>query len=211
MAYLNGKKILFALKRIVSGDVRLSSKKIDKNGKYSATLDNLDGYSSVEVDVPIPEGYIKPKGTLPITENGEADVTNYEKVNVDVPIPEGYIVPEGTLDITDNGEKDVTNYAKVNVAVPIPEPTAEELTVTPTGEKQEFTPTDTDYYSKVTVEAIPPEYTTGDSGLLIEISTEAEMTALLETAPIGAVYKYVGESTDAYENGGIYIVEAVAE
>ena len=47
------------------------------------------------------------------------------------------------------------------------------------------------------------------SPLPIEVSTEAEMTALLETAPIGAVYKYVGESTDAYENGGIYIVEVV--
>lgn len=49
------------------------------------------------------------------------------------------------------------------------------------------------------------------SSLPIEISTEAGMTALLETAPIGAVYKYVGESTDTYENGGIYIVEAVTE
>lgn len=47
------------------------------------------------------------------------------------------------------------------------------------------------------------------SSLPIEVSTEAEMTTLLETAPIGAVYKYVGESTDAYENGGIYIVEVV--
>lgn len=49
---------------------------------------------------------------------------------------------------------------------------------------------------------------TSGSSLPIEISTEAEMTALLETAPIGAVYKYVGESTDTYENGGLYIVEA---
>ena len=49
------------------------------------------------------------------------------------------------------------------------------------------------------------------SALPIEISTEAEMTALLETAEVGSVYKYVGESTDAYENGGLYIVEAVVE
>lgn len=46
----------------------------------------------------------------------------------------------------------------------------------------------------------------------IEISTEAEMTALLETAEVGAVYKYVGETTELYENGAIYIVtEEVSE
>lgn len=45
------------------------------------------------------------------------------------------------------------------------------------------------------------------SGMPIEISTEEEMTALLETAKIGSVYKYIGESTDVYENGGLYLVE----
>lgn len=47
-------------------------------------------------------------------------------------------------------------------------------------------------------------------GGIPEILTEAEMTALLETAEVGSVYKYVGESTDTYENGGLYIVEAVS-
>lgn len=46
-----------------------------------------------------------------------------------------------------------------------------------------------------------------DSPLPIEISTEAEMTALLETAEVGAVYKYVGETTELYENGAWYVVE----
>lgn len=45
------------------------------------------------------------------------------------------------------------------------------------------------------------------SSLPIEISTEAEMNALLETAPIGAVYKYVGETTSTYASGGLYLVE----
>lgn len=49
-----------------------------------------------------------------------------------------------------------------------------------------------------------------DSPLPIEVSTEAEMTALLGTAEIGSVYKYVGES-GTYENGALYIVEAVSE
>lgn len=43
-----------------------------------------------------------------------------------------------------------------------------------------------------------------DSPLPIEISTEAEMSALLDTAPVGAIYKYVGETTDTYENGTKY-------
>ena len=51
----------------------------------------------------------------------------------------------------------------------------------------------------------------GESPLPIEISTETEMNALLTTADIGAVYKYVGETTDTFENGALYIVEAVSE
>lgn len=43
-----------------------------------------------------------------------------------------------------------------------------------------------------------------DSSLPIEVSTEAEMTALLETAEVGSIYKYTGETTDKYENGTKY-------
>lgn len=42
-----------------------------------------------------------------------------------------------------------------------------------------------------------------DSPLPTEIATEAEMDAL----PIGAVFEYVGETTDKYENGTLYLVE----
>ena len=47
----------------------------------------------------------------------------------------------------------------------------------------------------------------GDSPLPIEIATADEMTALLETAEVGAIYKYTGATTDTYENGALYIVE----
>lgn len=40
----------------------------------------------------------------------------------------------------------------------------------------------------------------------IEVSTEANMTALLATAEIGSIYKYVG-TAGTYENGALYIVE----
>lgn len=45
-----------------------------------------------------------------------------------------------------------------------------------------------------------------DSPLPAEIATEEEMTALLETAEVGSVYKYAGES-GTYENGALYVVE----
>lgn len=45
-----------------------------------------------------------------------------------------------------------------------------------------------------------------DSPLPTEIATDVEMTALLDTAEIGSVYKYTGES-GTYENGALYVVE----
>ena len=53
-------------------------------------------------------------------------------------------------------------------------------------------------------EVAEPEVT--DSPLPIEVSTADEMTALLETAEVGAIYKYTGETTDTYENGALYVV-----
>lgn len=58
----------------------------------------------------------------------------------------------------------------------------------------------------VVVEA-PEPAEISDSPLPIEVSTEAEMTALLTSGEIGGVYKYVGETTDAYENGALYVLE----
>lgn len=54
------------------------------NGTYTAP-DGVDGYSPVTVNVPIPDGYIVPSGTLEVTENGTKDVTAYASVSVNVP------------------------------------------------------------------------------------------------------------------------------
>lgn len=89
---------------------------ITENGTYTAP-DGVDGYSPIDVNVPIPDGYIKPSGTKEITENGTHDAKAYESVNVNVPIPDGYIVPSGELEITENGEYDITDKASVIVAV----------------------------------------------------------------------------------------------
>lgn len=116
-----------------------------------------------------------------------------------------------------------------------PPPTTEEKTIVPSKETQEVVPSQADYLlSKVTVKPIPADYIipsgnvtiTGNGDNInvkefatasvavppipIEVSTEEEMTALLETAEIGSIYKYAGVTGDTYENGRLYIVEAVS-
>lgn len=63
-----------------------------------------EGYAlskvTANVNVPIPEGYIQPRGELEITENGIYDVTDKESVNVNV--PEREIVLQDKT-ITENG------------------------------------------------------------------------------------------------------------
>lgn len=56
---------------------------VSENGTYTAP-DGVDGYSPVTVNVPIPDGYIQPSGTLNITENGQYDVTDKAKVVINV-------------------------------------------------------------------------------------------------------------------------------
>ena len=44
----------------------------------------------------------------------------------------------------------------------------------------------------------------------VEVLTETYMTALLDTAEVGSVYRYMGP-TGIYEHGALYVVEAVAQ
>lgn len=48
-------------------------------------------------------------------------------------------------------------------------------------------------------------------GFPIQCATEDEMTSVLENATeesVGKLYKFVGESTETYEQNAIYIIEA---
>lgn len=98
------------------------SVEITENGSVEIVPDNGKVLSKVgvSVNVPIPDGYIKPSGTLKVTANGTHNAKQYESVEVNVPIPDGYIKPSGTKTITENGTHDVTGFASASVNVPIP-------------------------------------------------------------------------------------------
>lgn len=77
-------KLLEEVKNLPSAeDIVLQDKAVTENGTYTAD-DGYDGLGTVSVNVPIPDGYIKPSGQLTITENGSYDVTRRESVFVDV-------------------------------------------------------------------------------------------------------------------------------
>lgn len=76
------------------------------------------GYNPITVNVPIPDGYIKPEGSTTITTNGSHNIAEFEIVNVNVPVPEGYIQPAGSTTITTNGTHDVTEFASAIINVP---------------------------------------------------------------------------------------------
>lgn len=115
----------------------VGDKNIIENGIYNAEDDWLEGYSSVNVNVPntyslSDEGKVVNNGELVsqtssiVTNNGTVDTTLINSLEVNV---SGSITPTGTkqINITQNGTvvEDITNYANVeiisNVTPPFPE------------------------------------------------------------------------------------------
>lgn len=111
----------------IEGGVNLGTKTITQNGTYTASDDDLDGYSDVTVNVPTSTPNLQTKSVsyTPTTSVQSAQVTadsgydGLEQVNVSVgAIPSQYIIPAGTKSITENGTGiDVTAFASVDVAV----------------------------------------------------------------------------------------------
>ncbi len=75
---------------------------ITTNNKYSLGK----YYNNIDVNVPIPEGYIKPSGTFNIDRNGDYSVSSYENVKVNVTV-NGWTYVE--LDIPEDGSDTVYN------------------------------------------------------------------------------------------------------
>lgn len=106
-------------------------------------LETLTGEGGDE-PIPVPEGYIKPTGTIEIETNGTHDVTSYASANVAVPVP----TLVGTT-ITKNGTHEAPADHGYNRVVVDVQPTLQEKEITANGEHSP----DTGYqgFSKVTV------------------------------------------------------------
>lgn len=170
--------------------------------------------------------YPNVSGSLNVTENGEHDVAAIEKVSVDVPnkcvfgkwdlglnIPTN--LPNTSVNFTATYDGELRNYVGIEFDYGdiqfwyVREDGGKDLPYdlgnwTYNGEKSRVvdfgsTPQTVSENFMPFLSDATPMY-----DLLIEVATEAEMDALLETAVIGSVYKYTGETTDTYETDALY-------
>ena len=81
--YTDGVSVEDALNELYQNKKETSdeTKSITQNGNQ--TLDKY--YNKLDVNVPIPQGYIVPSGTEMISKNGTYDITNKASVNVNIP------------------------------------------------------------------------------------------------------------------------------
>ena len=112
----------------------LGTKEITENGLYNASSDDLDGYSSVTVDVPEPSGSVN----LQYTANGtymDVDVESYETANITVNVPSQTIPTQ---------EKDIIATTSQQVVTPDGGYLLNRVTVDPQRHMNTYTPaTDT--------------------------------------------------------------------
>lgn len=123
--------------------------------------------------------------------DAQGDERTYSGVaKVKIPLADGtgnatFIQPAGKKELTGTNEVDVTNFATAQVV-------DENLIAE-------------NIKSGVSILGVEGTHEGGGNadGEVTEITTEAEMNALLETAEVGSVYKYTG-TTGTYENGVKY-------
>lgn len=145
--------------------------------------------------------------------------TIYTKDNIKIPNADGtgYVTfgsgggkeeQEKSVTYTENGEYEVTpeegktlSSVSISVDVPTPTPNLQPKTVTENGT---VTP-DTGYDGLSQVIVNVPS-----SAIPVDVSTDAEMTALLTADNVGKVYRFTG-TTGTYINSDLYVVEKEEE
>lgn len=146
---------------------------ITENGVHS--IEPGKYMKTVTVDVPIPDGYLKPVGDFPMSENGTYDVRRYETatVNVQPTLQEKRITPAASAQevVSDEG---VYGLSKVTVeAVP-----TEEVSVTEP--VKEVTATPGKFISKVNVNVPTVTVYSGTSEPTDDIGEDGDIYLLLE-------------------------------
>ena len=146
---------------------------ITENGVHSVETGKY--MKTVTVDVPIPDGYLKPVGDFPMSENGTYDVRRYETatVNVHPPLQEKSVTPAASAQevVSDAG---VYGLSKVTVeAVP-----TEEVSVTEP--VKEVTATPGKFISKVNVNVPTVTVYSGTSEPTDDIGADGDIYLLLE-------------------------------
>lgn len=123
----------------------------------------------------------------------------------------GEVIPEFTevegfdvfLDEADEGTITVAYSTPQDVKLSAPSGSASAVRLASVDDEN-FIPSN--IKSGVSIFGLTGAYEAEDKATPIEVSTEAEMTALLESGEVGGVYKYTG-TTGTYENGALYVLE----
>lgn len=146
---------------------------ITENGVHSVETGKY--MKTVTVEVPIPDGYLKPVGDFPITENGEYLVSKYETatVNVRPALQEKSVTPAASAQevVSDEG---VYGLSKVTVeAVPTEEVSVSEPV-------KEVVATPGKFISKVNVKVPTIKVYSGTSEPTNDIGEDGDIYLLLE-------------------------------
>ena len=96
--------------KFATTDSVINALEVFENGDYNAP-NGVDGFNPIKVNVPIPDGFIKPEGTIDITQDGEWDVRNFEKANVNA----SGAVGEQLVALIDGTITEISNGAVTNI------------------------------------------------------------------------------------------------